>query len=181
VENINKDNASQKILVEPHRAKVWDSIEYILLAITLAIFSLSLSYILHHFVDVFSPNLIFGKENSIFDVYLSYISSDELLRIATASLIVSYPFFVLIFLNITKKNIQNPLLQDLLLRKIFLYGVLSVSFLGTIGYLIFTIYQTILGNFTNNLVLHTLVTLFIGGIIFSYYFLQTRREKHNYA
>lgn len=150
-------------------------LEYTIMFISLAVFALSLGWILHSLI-----NGATGTSNWV----------DNSVSFATAALIVSLPIFAFLFLRLKKAEIANSQLHDDPSRHRAIQIMLVLTFLVGLGNIITFLYSllnggnatagtidsstatTIVGN-----ALHLLVTLAIAGTIFGYYWYEEHRGR----
>lgn len=161
---------------------LWDSFEHILLFISLYIFASSVALLLHLFVDTWVPGVNQSGLSSLFgvsgskNILYSYVSRGYL-----ASIIVSYPLFAYLFLTITKKTLNNPVLRQLDSRKKLIYLTLVGTFIIALVNVISIVFGFLSGNVNLNFILHFLVTTGISLIIFIYYLNQVKEDRHTNA
>lgn len=156
-------------------SNMWDTFEHVLLFISMYALSLSFSLLLHFFADKISP----GINPSRFDYMISYQST--MVKGYLASIIVSYPLFSLIFLNITSRTKSNPLLRNLHSRKLLIYLTLIITFIFMIFNITSIVYNLLNGNVTLNFLLHFLITVGVCGLIFGYYFFEIKEDRKIHA
>lgn len=153
---------------------MWDAFEHILLFISLYVLVLSLSFMLHIFVNKWFPGSL-----SLNSQALTSLNSLDLvaLRVLMASLIVSYPIFSILFLNITKRTNKHPEIRMLKSRKILIYFTLILTFIILISNVIMAIFNFLNGNTSLNFFLHFSITLIICTSVLSYYIYQIREDR----
>lgn len=153
----------------------WDAFQHVLLFICLGVSSVTLALLLHTFVDQYSPGL---KQESFF----SYLNRNDefrnnLIRGYLASLIVTFPLFVLFFLKLTRETLQKPERRQLWARKFLTYLTLTVTFVILIFSLIDIIKDLLNGNVSLNFLLHFSITTSISGSIFGYYLKEVWEDR----
>lgn len=155
----------------------WDAFEHTLMFVSLLFASSSFALIIHAYVDKLIPPLP-ARGYSFFS-YLFY--SSYFLTGALATLIITFPLFAYLHLDIVRRTKKNPLIRSLKARKIFIYLTLFISFIIMIKKLIQTVYALLQGNFTSNFIFHLVVTITISGTIFFYYLYQVKEDRKSYA
>lgn len=159
---------------------MWDAFEHILLFICLYIMTFLIGATLNYLVDKWFPGISINSSG-----YFYQQSNDEwqliLLRGYLAGLIVSVPLFSFFFLDITKRTLNNPMIHQIKARKVLIYFTLILTFLILVGEIISIIYSLISGNVTLNFFLHFIVTLFVSGSVFLYYFWQIKEDRKIHA
>lgn len=150
--------AGQLMKVVPYRSTA--GLEYLIMFLSLWIFSLALAGVLHDAVDTLSSSTDSFYQNTV--------------SFAMAALVVSLPIFAYLFLRLKKQELANPDIRRDINRKNAVQLTLLVTFLIGVGRTIFYIYQLLNSNSGNNGSLldnlgHTIVTVGIAGTIFVYY------------
>jgi len=149
----------------PHAEEsMWSTFQNIITFISLAFFTGSLHSLWSLFVDHWFPVTtrtfrLYGLNSSI------------------ATLLVSAPFFVLLFINTNKKYVQEPELKKARSKKILNYIVLVVTFIILLVRTISAINTALNDAFTINFGLSLLITFVISGTIFTYYLYEVKIEK----
>lgn len=154
---------------------LWDTFEHALLFISLYITAVALSILLHTITDKYVVNTALDAVRQSTD------SQNWVIRGALAALIVAFPLFAFIFLDITKRTLANSALRNLKARKIFIYLTLVITFIIMIISAIKFVFGMLNGNITLNFLLHFMITSLIPGSIFTYYLQQIREDRLNYA
>ncbi|MCG2691223.1 DUF5671 domain-containing protein, partial [Microgenomates group bacterium] len=147
---------------------MWSAFQNILTFISLAFFAGSLHALWSIFVNHWLPTI--GNE------YARTISS-YLLNYSIATLLVSTPLFVFLFINTNKKYTQQPELKKTRSKKTLNYITLIVTFIILIIRTISAINTALNDAFTINFGLNLLITIVINGLIFAYYLYEVRIEK----
>ena len=147
---------------------MWSTFQNILTFISLAFFAGSL----HALWDIFVNQWILTTEN----VYSRLINS-YLLNYSIATLVVSAPIFILLFINTNKKYIQQPELKKSRSKKTINYVILIITFIVLIVRTVNAITTALNNSFSVNFGFHLLITFVISGIIFVYYLYEVRIEK----
>ncbi len=163
---------------------MWDAFEHILLFISLFVFTVALGQSIHTYLDAkFIPLVVtdYYRDYGLAVGAAMYSVNMYLLRWYIAALLVSYPFFSFLFLNITKRTKENPKLRQLTARKVLIYATLVLTFLLLFVNVLKIVVQFLGGNITVNLLAHFLVTVTISGIIAVYYVLQVREDRKIHA
>lgn len=154
----------------PH-VGMWVSFQYILLFISLYIWTISLGGIGYHAADRFvkdpldqSFSSIGGLDNPVMKGYL-------------AAIIVSYPIFVILFLKLKKLTIVKPYTKSLGSRKLLFYLTLIIAFLILISQLISIIYGVLDGNLHARSIAHFVIIISIAGSVFIYLLHDVREDR----
>ena len=160
---------------------MWDAFEHILMFISLYILATSIGMFFHYYVDkFFSPlDIDYGGSYSILSWLFLFSGSQGTLPMLMSALVVSFPLFAFFFLSTKKRSIANPELLNLKSRKVLIYITLIGTFLFMVYKIITLIYGSFTGNASINFLLHFLVTVLINGFIFTYYWLEVRKDMHN--
>jgi hypothetical protein len=157
------------------KVNMWDAFEHILLFISLYILSFSIGLILHQLVDQWAPNTL-DYRNSYMEDW-----NATTMRIYLSGLIVSFPIFAYLFVDIAKRTKDRPELRTLHSRKVLIYLTLVVTFFFMLGSIIAIVYNFLSGNVTANFLLHFLVTVGVNGVIFAYYYQQIKEDRKLYG
>ena len=157
-------------------SNMWDSFEHILLFITLYILAISMTMMFHVIIDHYYPAPKLDDIGYYYGTFVGYFTR-SFISYYLAGLIVTYPIFSVLFLQVTKRTINNPGLRQLRARKILTYLTLVVTFLILIGQLINLVIKFIDGNTSLNFFLHLFATVTISGAMFSYYYLQVKHDR----
>lgn len=152
---------------------MWDAFEHILLFISLYVLAVSITLILHFFIDFWLPGITEERMYS----YSSASWRFSMLRGYTSAVIVAYPLFTFFFWRLTKRTLNTPSLRTLKSRKFLIYFTLVITFLIMLGYVIAAIYNFLNGNLTFNFILHIITTITVAGIVFGYYLQQVREDR----
>lgn len=142
---------------------MWTGFLYIIFFISLYILATSVGGVFHEWIDKVIP-LPANDANS----YL-YDYRDSILKGYISAIIVSYPIFAGLAIYLKKQLVKQPLVENLKIRKILIYITLIITFLISIGHIIFTIYDYLNGNIQLNAFGHLIITVIIAGFIFGYY------------
>ncbi|OGM28050.1 hypothetical protein A2962_05540 [Candidatus Woesebacteria bacterium RIFCSPLOWO2_01_FULL_39_61] len=169
--NKGPDIANSRQYSDSHT--MWDAFEHILLFISLYIFTIFLSLLIHYFIDRWIPKS--GRSTS------SFYGGNTTIRMYLSAIIVSFPIFAYLFLRVTKRTMENPKLRKLKSRKFLIYTTLVVTFLVSLTTVIIIVYNFLGGNISLNFVAHFLTTLVISGTIFAYYLRQVKEDRQIYA
>ena len=165
--------AEDKVVNLPVKESLWDTFEHILLFISLYVFAIAFTLMLHQFIDGISP----AAENRN---ALRYVSK-YLVRGYLASLIVSYPLFSFFFLRVKKRAQKNPDVRHLASRKRLIYFTMIVAFIIVLINITSIIYNFLSGNVTLNFLLHFAATVGVASIIFAYLLNEIKEERKAYA
>lgn len=152
------------------RIGMWVSFQYVLLFISLYIWTISLGGIAYHATDrlIKDPLDFSGSstnlENPVMKGYL-------------AAIIVAYPIFVLLFLKLKKLTHDKPYTKSLGSRKGLIYVTLVITFLILISHLIAIIYGVLDGDIKGRSIAHFIITLSIAGSVFFYLLHDVREDR----
>lgn len=154
---------------------IWITFAHVLLFISLYSLAISIGALLNQFVDIWIPTELTVRTVSTFYEFT--------MKISLAALIVSWPFFSLLFLYTTKKTTENPTVRNIRSRKLLIYTTLVITFVILLWSLTQTVYNFLNGSVTTNFLAHFAVTVGISGIIFTYLLNQVKhdRKQVNYA
>lgn len=147
---------------------MWSAFQNILTFISLAFFSGSLHALWSVFVNHWLPI----NRN----VYTGFVSS-YLLNSSIATLLVSAPLFVFLFISTNKKYSKQPELKKTRSKKTLNYIILIVTFIILIVRTVSAINTALNDAFTLNFGFNLLITFVISGFIFTYYLYEVRVEK----
>lgn len=157
---------------------MWDSFQHILMFISLYVLAISVSVMLHYYIDKFMPGVASGS--GIF----ATASNDyrySLLKGETATMIVAYPVYAFLFLAVARRTMQQPQIRSLKSRKILIYLTLIITFIVVLTNVISLVYNFLGGNVTVNFLLHFLDTAGIASLIFAYYLHQVKEDRKAHA
>lgn len=146
-------------------------LEYIIMFIAMGVAALALGSLLHSTV------------NTLLGSTASYGTSDGVVSLATAALIVALPIFGFLFLRLKRAEQTEPELRHDPSRKRAIQLTLVITFLIGLGNIIYFLYNLMSGSIRDNYNLvgspaasgvlgnfiHLLITLAIAGGIFAYY------------
>ncbi|MDZ7587284.1 MAG: DUF5671 domain-containing protein [Patescibacteria group bacterium] len=155
----------QTILPPPPipRFSMWISFQYVLLFITLWIWSTSLGGIWHYAINKhISDNVMTSSYG-----YMRSINT-TLLQGYLAAIIISYPFFVILFIALNNQMKLIPGIRNIKTRKFFIYLTLVANFLYMIAQLITTTVGFLGAMSSTRTLPHLLVNLIIPGTICFY-------------
>ncbi|OGG00797.1 hypothetical protein A2153_00075 [Candidatus Gottesmanbacteria bacterium RBG_16_38_7b] len=158
------------------KESLWDTFEHILLFISLYVYAISFTLMLHQFVDVLSP----GDKYSGWGDYIGSFSK-YIVRGYMASLIVAYPLFSFFFIRVKKRIMNNLEIRHLRPRKTLIYFTMVVAFIIVLSSIISIIFNFLNGNVSVNFVLHFLATVLVAGLIFAYLLNEVKEERKVYA
>jgi len=154
---------------------MWDAFEHVLMFISLCSMATAAAFLVHTYIDKWFPGLTtYGgrSTSSGYDGFHTIIINSSI-----ATLLVTYPLFAFLHLNVKHRTKNNPSIKSLRSRKFLIYLTLVVTFLIAIGNIIGAIYALLNGNITSNFLLHLSATLIIAGIIFAYYLIQVVGDR----
>lgn len=152
---------------------MWTGFLYILFFISLYILATSMGGLFHMWVDKLVPTPDSTTDYS-YDGF-----NDWLIRGYIAALIVSYPIFAILAVNLRKQLLRQPSVKNLRSRKLLIYLTLIATFLISMGQIIGTLFQFLGGAVTLNTLGHLFVTLLIAGSIFGYFINEVKHDRKN--
>lgn len=154
------------------RFSMWISFQYILLFVTLWIWTVALGGIWNYAIDKHIPDKL---------VQSGYYSAfgGTMLQGYLAAIIVAFPFFVILFLSLSKLLIMNPAVRNLKTRKFLMYFTVIINFLYMLGQLIATVFGFLGANISTTAFPHLLVNLLIPGAVCSYLLIEVREDRKN--
>lgn len=164
---------SDEILPPPPvpRYSMWISFQYVLLFITLWIWSIALGSIWNYAIDKHIPDNV--AKTLGYD-YMNVLRG-TLLQGYMAAILVAYPFFLILFFSLDKHVEENPGIRNIKTRKILMYGTIIVNFLYMISMLISSVFGYLGATTSTRTIPHLLVNLIIPGSI-CWFLLQAVRE-----
>ena len=166
-------NGSPKII---GNNSLWDIFEHFLMFFSMLIYVVSIGLFWHYCVDKLIPvnsQDIYGSLGTAF--------SAMMINGYLAGIIVSFPFFTVLFLRVTRNSFLHPELRNLNSRKTLIYLTLAITFIIMTSNIIGFVYNLLNGNIGLNFVAHLALTLFMNGFIFAYYFYQVREDRRFYG
>ena len=147
---------------------MWSSFQNILTFISLAFFAGSIHTIWTLYINLKFP----ASSNALYSYSGSYLINGAL-----STLVVSAPFYIVLFFLTNKKFTKNPELKKTKGKRVINYITLTITFLILIFRLIAAVTKTIDSSFTPNFGLNLLVTFAVVGSIFAYYVYEVKFEK----
>ena len=154
----------------------WDTFEHVLLFISLYVYAISLTLMLHKFIDE-----IFPQNYSSGVLFLPCMLDKNLIRGYMASLIVSYPLFSYFFLRVKARLIKYPELIHLRSRKQLIYMTMVITFVVVLVNIISIVVSFLNGNTNWNFLFHFMATVTVAGMIFGYLLNEVKTERKAYA
>ncbi len=151
---------------------MWDSFEYILMFIAMYVSAISLATILNYLVDQWFPSYSYSNPT-----YITNTTIPDYLYGFLSALIVSFPIFAFLFLNLTRRVQKNPLVKKMHSRRMLVYITLIVSFIILLFSVIFAVHTFLTGNISVNFLLHLLVAMGISGGIFVYFLGEVKEDR----
>ena len=94
-----------------------------------------------------------------------------------AAILVSYPFFMVLFLAVKDQIEKNPAIRNVKTRKFLIYLTMVVNFIYMLSQLIATIYGYLGANASSRTIPHLIVNLVIPGIICLYLLKEVREDR----
>ena len=171
-----KVTAGQVVPPLTEKESFWDTFEHVLLFISLYVFAISFTLMLHRFIDS-----IFPENYSSRNFYLPGMIDKNLIRGYIASLIVSYPLFSFFFLRVKARVMKYPGLIHLRSRKQLIYMTLVVTFVIVLINIISIIISFLEGNTNWNFFFHFLATVTVSSLIFAYLLNEVKEERKAYV
>ena len=153
------------------RFSMWINFQYVLLFITLWIWSIALGGIWNYAIDKHIPDKL---ATSLSYNYASMFST-TLLQGYLAAIIVTYPFFIGLYLSLDKQVEKNPEVRNIKTRKFLMYFTIVVNFLYMLLMLITSISAFLGATTSTRIIPHLIVNLLIPGLI-CLFLLQAVRE-----
>ncbi|MEK7194205.1 MAG: DUF5671 domain-containing protein [Patescibacteria group bacterium] len=146
---------------------MWVVFEYVLMFVTLAINAMALAGIGHFIVNSMLKNA--GG--------YSYFGG-SLLTWYIAAIIVSFPIFAYLFVDLKKRILRNPDMRNMKTRKQLVYVALVWTFIVLITRAVLFVYNFL--NSTDSLVVsvaNLVVTFLTSGLIFFYFLSDVRKDS----
>lgn len=153
------------------RYSMWINFQYILLFITLWIWSIALGSIWNYAIDKHIPDTL---ATSLSYNYANAYSS-TLLQGYLAAIIVAYPFFIGLYLSLDKHVEKNPGIRNIKTRKFLMYFTIIINFLYMLSTLIVSVFGFLGATTSTRTIPHLIVNLLIPGLI-CLFLLQAVRE-----
>lgn len=153
--------------VEKGYRDIWDAFLHITMFFSMYVSAIAFGTILFKFVDVYFPTPTW----SIYTDPLNGIES------ALSSLLVTFPFFAVLFLKISKDTKTNPKIRGLKARKILIYMTLIAAFITSIISLIAVLTQILEGSLRTNYLLKALIIIVMSVCVFAYYLKQVQIDR----
>lgn len=142
---------------------------YLVMFLTLYISSISFGTLIFQFVNRWLPDLALN-------LYYNE-STTEIIRSATASLIITFPIFVYMTHILGKAMERDPEKRSSKVRKWLTYITLFIAAGVIIGDLITLVTNLLAGEMTLRFILKCLTVFIIAGTIFGYYLWDLRQEE----
>lgn len=161
---------------QPEKESFWDTFEHVLLFISLYVYAISLTLMLHRFIDAGFP-----ENYSSRSFYHPGMIDKNLVRGYMASLIVSFPLFSFFFLRVKERVLKYPSLIHLRSRKQLIYMTMVVAFVIVLLNVISIVISFLDGNTNLNFFFHFLATVTVASIIFAYLLNEVKSERRAYA
>lgn len=168
----------KKTVSKPRNSGTY-GLEYAIMMIALLIVASGLGYAISYVVD--STN----------DTYSFYGDGSLLSAAITASLIVSLPIYTFLFFRTSRQEVKAPSLRENIVRKISIYAALIITFLTTIGHIMWSVFMIISGGFSSYYsyesdsnyspgddIVRAVVVLLIAAPIFAYYYRELRKSEN---
>lgn len=154
------------------RFSMWINFQYVLLFITLWVWSISLGGIWHYAINKHIPDSLAKNGYDYLSMY-----STSLLRGYLAAIIVAFPFFALFFISLKRQIEKNPAIKNIKTRKFLFYFTIIVNFLYMLGQLIGTLLGFLSATISSRTVPNLLVNLIIPGAICIYLLTEVREDR----
>ncbi|PIR98733.1 hypothetical protein COT87_03215 [Candidatus Collierbacteria bacterium CG10_big_fil_rev_8_21_14_0_10_44_9] len=155
------------------RFSMWISFQYVLLFITLWIWSIALGGIWNYAITKYIPDAITKGSSYNFSAMRGVIFLPAYL----AAIIVAYPFFVALFISLNKHVEVNPGVRNIKTRKFLMYFTMVVNFLYMISQLITTVIGFLSANISTSTIPHLIVNLLIPGSICLYLLREVKEDR----
>ena len=152
---------------------MWISFQYVLLFITLWIWSIALGGIWNYAITKYIPDAITKGSSYNFSAMRGVIFLPAYL----AAIIVAYPFFVALFISLNKHVEVNPGVRNIKTRKFLMYFTMVVNFLYMISQLITTVIGFLSANISTSTIPHLIVNLLIPGSICLYLLREVKEDR----
>ncbi|MGI8419021.1 MAG: DUF5671 domain-containing protein [Candidatus Levyibacteriota bacterium] len=149
---------------------MWVGFLYIIFFISLYVLATSVGWLFHIAIERTTQN-----QAPSYTLYGAVSQTRSLI----ASIIVSYPIFLILALVLKKQLLRQPPVRNLRSRKILIYVTLIVTFLIMLGHVIYTITNFLNGTITTTALEHVGVTFLVAGAIFWYFVDEVKYDKKN--
>jgi len=110
----------------------------------------------------------------------AYAFSTRLIHYATAALIVAYPIYYMALRIWFKRFREDEKKVESGLTKFLTYIVLLIASGAIVGDLITALFYFFQGEITIRFILKVLTVLFVGGVVFSFYFLERKKIQYGH-
>ena len=126
-------------------------------------------------IDKILPNALASAssitDSTGFELVSGFLGVDttSIVRGYLSALLISYPLFLLLSIELSYLIVKHPTVKNLRSRKILIYITLIAAFLMMLGSIITTIYAFLNGSISTNILGHVAVTILIAGSIFIYF------------
>jgi len=154
------------------RFSLWISFQYILLFVTLWVWSIALGGIWHYAIDKHIAELAANTSSD----YLSSIN-EIFLQGYLAAIIVAYPFFAVFFIMLKKQIERYPGIRNIKTRKVLIYFTMIVNFIYMLTQLIKTVFNFLNATTSTRLLPHLFVNLIIPGLICAYLLREVQEDR----
>ncbi len=141
---------------------------YLLSLVALGFVSVNVGQIIFQLINKYIVDIL-SQNNAAF--------SSDILKFAIASLVIATPTYYFCNKFIYGSLYKGELDKESGVRKWLTYLIIFIAFLVMIGSLIAILVNFLNGALTTQIILKSLTTLVISGIVFSFYFYDIRREK----
>ncbi|MFA6253305.1 MAG: DUF5671 domain-containing protein [Patescibacteria group bacterium] len=141
---------------------------YLLALVALGFVSVNVGQIIFQLINKYIVDIL-SQNNAAF--------SSDILKFAIASLVIATPTYYFCNKFIYGSLYKGELDKESGVRKWLTYLIIFIAFLVMIGSLIAILVNFLNGALTTQIILKSLTTLVISGIVFSFYFYDIRREK----
>jgi hypothetical protein len=141
---------------------------YLLALVALGFVSVNVGQIIFQLINKYIVDIL-SQNNAAF--------SSDILKFAIASLVIATPTYYFCNKFIYGSLYKGELDKESGVRKWLTYLIIFIAFLVMIGSLIAILVNFLNGALTTQIILKSLTTLIISGIVFSFYFYDIRREK----
>lgn len=126
----------------------------------------------HRFKDVLKS---ISSSYSYSDTY-NELAAGQDVRLAVSAIVVAFPLFVLFSYFTTKRIVAIPERKNLIIRNIYLYGLILLSTVTMASSLVAIVYQLLSGELFVRFGPKALSLLVLSAFVFGYYFYSLKRD-----
>lgn len=158
------------------RFSMWVSFQYVILFVSLWIWSTAIGGIWHYAINKHIPDNLAQASYSY-----SSMMGNTLLQGYLAAIMVSYPFFVILFITLNKQIVLNPGVRNIKTRKFLIYFTLVVYFIYMLIQLITTLVGFLAATASTTTLPNLSVNLLIPGMIGFYLLKAVREDRRSFV